>query len=127
MIKFTLNKNFINSTILSLFGIGTIIVCFYIFFGLALSIYFALIAYSLAFSFLTISYIRNAIVLTSKYERVENISEENEDTIKEQKSTLEEDQKLLIKKLKKSRSIEITKAVFSGAFAIFTLIVLILF
>ena len=108
------------------FAIATILTFGYLFVGSIIFIYGALGVYAFSFSLLTLAYIRKLFQLGAYKERLNRI----------EKKMIDEGQDLELFRAKKeevlkvSNSIkrkEIFKAILSGAFGIFTIVVLVLF
>lgn len=124
-------KSFVNYLTLSLFAIGTVISIVYLFVGHQITVYLSLIAFSLGFCFLTISLIRNAMTYADKHKRIAALSKQGKTASdhlgKEFLEDLDSEKGDIQKNAAKKRNYEIIKAVFAGIFAIFTIIVMLLY
>lgn len=128
-------KSFINYLTVSLFAIGTLVSIMYLFIGRQITVYISLIAFSLGFCFLTVSFLRNVIIFSSIHKKFNELKANGENFDEQSKSKILEEigedidfgnenpQKISAKR----RNQEIVKAVFAGLFAIFTIIVMLLY
>ena len=111
--------------LITLFSIATIAVCIYVVFGYFLFAYLSISLYALAFIAICLISIRKLFVIKNFKVRLTNY-EENAD-----KETLDEEfyakKDRAEKLIKSSRTKELIKGILSGAFAVFTIIVLVLF
>lgn len=111
--------------LITLFSIATIAVCIYVVFGYFLFAYLSISLYALAFIAICLISIRKLFVIKNFKVRLTNY-EENAD-----KETLDEEfyakKDRAEKLIKSSRTKELIKSILSGAFAVFTIIVLVLF
>lgn len=111
--------------LITLFSIATIAVCIYVVFGYFLFAYLSISLYALAFIAICLISIRKLFVIKNFKVRLTNY-EENAD-----KETLDEEfyakKERAEKLIKSSRTKELIKSILSGAFAVFTIIVLVLF
>lgn len=115
----------INYAVITVFSLATIAVAIYVFLGSLLFAYIALSLFGLAFLAVALFSIRKVFMILNYKEKLENyeanLSEDKKDQEFVQKS------KQAKKQIRSSFTREMVKAILSGVFAIFTIIVLVLF
>lgn len=111
--------------LITLFSIATTAVCIYVVFGFFLFAYLSISLYALAFIAICLISIRKLFVIKNFQVRLTNYEENaNKETLDEEFYAKKERAEKLIKF---SRTKELIKSILSGAFAVFTIIVLVLF
>lgn len=111
--------------LITLFSIATIAVCIYVTTGYFLFAYISISLYALAFIALCLISIRKLFIINNFKVRLETYEE------KADKNTLDEEfyakKEKAVKQIKSSTTKELIKSILSGVFAIFTIVVLVLF
>ena len=109
-----------------LFTIATISVLGYLIFGSSICVYAALGVYTFSFSVLTLSSIRKLFQVSFYKERLLKL-ERSPELSQEEREKFSTERVEIFKVLNKTKRSELTKAIISGVFAIFTIVVLVLF
>lgn len=109
-----------------LFFIATVSVLGYLFFGSTICVYAALGVYTFSFSVLTLSSIRKLFQISFYKERL-NRAEKSPNLTDEERQKFTQEKENIFKVVNKTKKIELVKAILSGVFAMFTIVVLVLF
>lgn len=109
-----------------LFTLATLSVIGYMLFGSSLCVYVALGTYTFSFSVLALSAIRKLFQISFYKERLNRIERSPELTPEERDKFILEKEGIF-KVVNKTKRSETVKAVLSGVFAVFTIVVLVLF
>lgn len=108
------------------FGLGIIAVLVYVLFGSVYAVYASLGIYAFAFSLMSLLAVRKLFVIAAYKMRLKNF-EANAELSGAEREAYETKKHEAIKIVNKTKTIEILKAIFSGAVAIFAVVVLVLF
>lgn len=110
--------------IISIFSLATIAVVVYMVFGSFVSAYVAIALFALGFIAICTASIRKIFVILNYKEKLEDYEKMHKDELSENFKTkkLNADTKI-----KSCKAKELTKAILSGIFGVFTIIVLVLF
>lgn len=112
--------------LLTAFTIATIAVLLYMLFGSLYAAYMSLGVYAFSFSLLALSGIRQLFVIVNYKNRLDNF-EKNPDLTEQQRKDFGEEKAKILSVVNSTWRKEMIKAILSGLFAIFTIVVLVLF
>ncbi len=110
--------------IIAVFSLATLAVVVYVVFGSSVAAYSAISLFALGFTAICLFSIRKIFLVLNYKEKLENYATENSEKIDNE---FIERKKNAEHKIKSVKSKELTKAILSGMFAIFAIVVLVLF
>ncbi len=119
------NLDAIATALIITFSVATICVIIYLIFGLYIFASLALAIYTISFSLIALASLRKLFIVARYSERInalaanENLTEAERDDVKKERAEAQ-------KAISKVKTVAIIKSCLSGAFAIFTLVVLVL-
>ena len=109
-----------------IFSLGVVAVLVYMLFGSKIAVYASLGIYAFAFSLYALFAIRKLFVIASYKERLKRF-EAKAEMSEEEKQVYNQKKSEALKVVNKTKKKEVFKAIFAGVFAIFAVVVLILF
>ncbi len=110
--------------IIAVFSLATLAVVAYVVFGSSIAAYSSISLFALGFIAICLFSIRKVFLVLNYKEKLENYATENSETIDDE---FKEKKKNAETRIKSVKAKELTKAILSGMFAIFAIVVLVLF